>query len=87
MRLRDIPNTCPIFDKLVYEISCIRDILGDRVSELIECELDEIREYADEIRNTAADLRECAKEIADSKNEEISELNSEVQNLRDELSN
>ena len=87
MRLRDIPTTCPIFDKLVSEIDCIRDILGDKVSELIEAELDAIKDYADEIRNTAADLRECAQEIAHTKNEEISELNSEVQDLRDALSN
>lgn len=85
MRLRDIPLTCPIFDRLTCEIDDIRKILGEKVSDLIEAELKAIKDYADEIRNTAADLRECAKEIADSKDEDISELNSEIQDLKDQL--
>jgi predicted RNase H-like nuclease (RuvC/YqgF family) len=58
-RLKEIPDTCPIYNK-------INDIVKN-----INNQLQELLRYADEIRCTAGDLRDTASDIAEAKEDDL----------------
>jgi ribosome recycling factor len=77
-RLREIKETCPIFENIEDEIKSIELTLGPTVTGLIDSNLNKVLELADIIRNTCGDLRETAHDIVESKNKEIEDLRNEM---------
>ena len=83
-RLRDIPTSCPMFDKAISILENLN--LDEEVYETVKYEIDTVIDYINEGRSVNGDLRDCCVDIAEEKDKEIDSLYKEINELKDEIS-
>lgn len=78
-RLRDIPTSCPMFDKAINILENLN--LDEEIYESVKYEIDTVIDYINEGRSVNGDLRDTCVDIADEKNKEIEKLEQEIYEL------
>lgn len=71
-RLRDIPTTCPMFDKAIKILENLS--LSEEEYENVRHDIDTVIDLINEGRSVNGDLRDCCVDIAESKDREIEQL-------------
>lgn len=82
-RLRDIPTSCPMFDKAINILENLN--LDEEVYEAVKNDIDTVIDYINEGRLVNGDLRDCCVDIAEDKDKEIDSLCKEVDELKEEV--
>ena len=92
MRLREIKETCPIYDSAKdyheYLVSELHEILNENMTSDIVKYADAMLEHTDECRNIAGMLRDMCSDRADrilELEEENTKLQEKVESLEDHL--
>ena len=80
-RLRDIPTSCPMFDKAIKILENLS--LEESVYESIKDEIESVIDYIEEGRSVNGDLRDCCVDIAEEKDKEIDSLYKEIDSLKE----
>jgi len=82
-RLRDIPTSCPMFDKAIKILENLS--LEESVYESIKDEIESVIDYIEEGRSVNGDLRDCCVDIAEEKDKEIDSLYKEIDSLKEDV--
>ena len=78
-RLRDIPTSCPMFDKAIKILENLN--LDEEVYEAVKNDIDTVIDYINEGRSVNGDLRDCCVDIAEEKDKEIDSLKEDIASL------
>lgn len=73
-RLKNIPTSCPMFDKAIAELEYIERLVEKDVWEDIKKSISTAIDCIEEGRTVNGDLRDTCSDIADTKDKEIAEL-------------
>jgi phage host-nuclease inhibitor protein Gam len=82
-RLRDIPTSCPMFDKAISILENLN--LDEKVYEAVKNDIDTVIDYINEGRSVNGDLRDTCVDIAEDKDKEIDSLCKEIDELKEEV--
>jgi len=80
-RLRDIPTSCPMFDKAIEELKYIERLVEPEIWNSFEREIAAAIDYINEGRSVNGELRDCCVDIAEEKDKEIEKLEQEIYEL------
>ena len=82
-RLRDIPTTCPMFDKAIKILENLS--LDEETYEQVKYEIDTVIDLINDGRSANGDLRDTCVDIAEEKQKEINELEVYISELKEEI--
>lgn len=88
-RLRDIPTSCPMFDKAIAELRLIEGLVDEDVWRSIKNEIACAIDYIEEGRTVNGDLRDTCVDIADTLKQEINDTTyhyqQEIESLKADI--
>jgi len=82
-RLRDIPTTCPMFDKAIKILENLS--LDEETYEQVKYEIDSVIDWINDCRSVNGDLRDTCVDIAEEKQKEIDRLEEYISELKEEI--